>query len=133
MIVGVLMKIQQVKRIAYGNIASLKHTNFVVSNCGFFISHEVPFFGASPDAIISCSCCSLDGASDSHGVEIKYPYCCIEKFFTEKATDSNIFCLERVDGKLSLKHNHAYYYQMQLQMKCCNVKYGDFVVWMVPL
>ena len=39
------------------------------------------------------------------------------------------FCLENVDGSISLKRNHAYYYQIQLQMKICEVEYCDFVVW----
>ena len=39
------------------------------------------------------------------------------------------FCLENVDGSLLLKRNHAYYYQIQLQMKICEVEYCDFVFW----
>ena len=30
---------------------------------------------------------------------------------------------------LSLKKDHAYYYQIQLQMKICEVEYCDFIVW----
>ena len=43
-------------------------------------------------------------------------------------TDSN-FCLEEVTGKMLLKHDHAYYYQMQLQMKLCQTPHSDFIVW----
>ena len=37
------------------------------------------------------------------------------------------FCL--TEGNLLLKKDHAYYYQVQMQMKVCKVKYCDFVVW----
>ncbi len=33
------------------------------------------------------------------------------------------------EGQFYLQHKHAYYYQIQLQMKLCKVQYGDFVVW----
>lgn len=36
---------------------------------------------------------------------------------------------QKEDGTLELKKNHQYYYQVQLQMKLCNVEYCDFVAW----
>ena len=30
---------------------------------------------------------------------------------------------------LSLKENHDYYYQIETQMLCVDVEFGDFVVW----
>ena len=33
------------------------------------------------------------------------------------------------DETWSLKCNHAYYYQVQLQLHMCNMSYVDFVVW----
>ena len=36
---------------------------------------------------------------------------------------------QKEDGTLELKQNHQYYYQVQLQMKLCNVEYCDFVAW----
>ena len=33
------------------------------------------------------------------------------------------------DGKWTLKQDHAYYYQVQLQLHICDVNYADFVVW----
>ena len=41
----------------------------------------------------------------------------------------NSFCLEEDTGDLRLKEDRAYYYQMQLQMKICQVKCADFVLW----
>ena len=43
--------------------------------------------------------------------------------------DQHDFCLASVDGSVSLKKDHAYYYQIQLQMKICEVEYCNFVVW----
>ena len=42
--------------------------------------------------------------------------------------DKNSF-LELVDGKHHLKKTHAYYHQVQAQMKLCKTLYCDFVVW----
>ena len=40
------------------------------------------------------------------------------------------FCLERLsDGSLSLKPEHPYYYQCQLQLLVTDQSYCDFVVW----
>ena len=41
------------------------HEGFTISGCGFFVSVEYPFLGASPGALIQCTCCG-EGA-----VEIK--------------------------------------------------------------
>ena len=42
------------------------------------------------------------------------------------------FCLAfhpSSDNQFSLLTNHSYYYQVQLQMKLCDVAYCDFVIW----
>ena len=115
---------EDVARKNYKRNMSLKHTDVQIRQCGFFISNEHPFLGASPDGVMSCSCCS--GLTV---VEIKCPFCCRDKSFDEKAVEGS-FCLEQSpDGTLTLKHNHQYYYQIQLQMYCCNAAVGDFVVW----
>ena len=38
-------------------------------------------------------------------------------------------CLEKGNSGLRLNVDHAYYYQIQLQMKICQVEYVDFVLW----
>ena len=40
------------------------------------------------------------------------------------------FCMTKESGQWTLKRQHAYYYQVQLQMHVCRVAYADFVVWM---
>ena len=100
-----------------------KHSNFVLSPSGLVLSSEYPHFGASSDGIASCTCCA------KRVLEVKCPYSCKEKSFIEAVTTDSNFCLEEVTGKLLLKHDHAYYYQIQLQMKLCQTTHGDFIVW----
>ena len=37
--------------------------------------------------------------------------------------------IEMADGKMVLKKNHAYWYQIQTQMFCTGLKYAHFVCW----
>ena len=83
-----------------------------------------PHLGASPDGIVTCDCCGK-------GVlEIKCPYSCRGKAFSEAADQGKDFCLRKhADGHLQLIESHAYYYQVQAQLKLCeavyyNVEYG---------
>ena len=98
------------------------HESFFVIKCGLILHPSYPFFGASPDGIVNCSCC---GAGT---LEIKCPFRCRHQSF-EEAAENHSFCLEKENGTLKLKNDHAYYYQIQLQMKICQVQYCDFVVW----
>ena len=109
-------------RVKYFDDHSKTHSSLIIINCGLILHPLYPFFGASPDGIINCSCCS------SGVLEIKCAYQCKDKSINELVEERN-FCLENVDGSLSLKRNHAYYYQIQLRMKICEVEYCDFVVW----
>ena len=59
-------------------------------------------------------------------VEVKCPFSCRDKSFDEAVKDRE-FCLE--EDTFLLKQNHPYYFQVQLQMKLCKVKFCDFVVW----
>ena len=69
---------------------------------------------------MNCSCCG------SGVLEIKCPFCCKERSFEDVASQKS-FCLKD-KGDLRLKVDHAYYYQVQLQMKICHVEYSDFVL-----
>lgn len=81
-------------------------------------SVEHPYFGASPDEIVYCSCCGP-------GIcEVKVMACLVlvhDSFYCHKdddmetASDDKNFCLQKVDdGNLKLKTNHQYYYQVRL-------------------
>lgn len=78
--------------------------------------------GASPDGIVNCACCGKGS------LEIKCPYSCVDKSFLE-ATGEQRFFLELHDGMYRLKKDHAYYYQVQMQIKFLESSYCDFVVW----
>jgi hypothetical protein len=76
--------------------------------------------GASPDGLIMCNCCS-------QGVlEVKCPFSCTDKTFLEATSESSFF-LQNCDGNFSLKKDHAYYYQIQGQLKFCSTTYGDLL------
>ena len=53
------------------------HENVKTETCGLFLSENDPYLGASPDGLVSCSCCG-DGC-----IEIKYPYCHKDDFIFE--------------------------------------------------
>ena len=85
------------------------------------MDNERPFLGASPDGIISCVCCGK-------GVlEIKCPFS-IKEGLPENL-DKPDFFMTRQDDRWTLKRDHAYYYQIQLQLQVCQLHYCDFVVW----
>ncbi len=99
-----------------------KHANLTLSKNGLIISPSYPFMGASPDGIIECSCCG-------YGVlEIKCPYSCRDKTLQERVDESK-FYLSKIGGDLSLDVYHAYYFQVQLQLKLSGANYCDFAVW----
>ena len=110
-------------RDCYVEKVSENHSKFTVSDKRLVVHPNFPQFGTSPDGFINCDSCGCGV------VEIKCPYSCIGRSFLEASKDKS-FCLEVSDqGNLTLKRNHAYFDQLQLQMKLCNVEYGDLVLW----
>uniref|UniRef100_A0A3Q2FXY2 YqaJ viral recombinase domain-containing protein n=1 Tax=Cyprinodon variegatus TaxID=28743 RepID=A0A3Q2FXY2_CYPVA len=101
-----------------------QHCDFELSQSGFIINPKFPQVGASPDAIVLCTCCGKGC------VKIKCPFKYQDTTILEacKSGDKN-FCLEMVDGKLQLKKEHPYYKQVQTQIFVANAAYSDFVVW----
>lgn len=47
-----------IARKKYESIFVKTHHHFQVTDCGFFINIEFPFIGASPDGLVTCTCCS---------------------------------------------------------------------------
>ena len=89
----------------------LSHTDVMVGTAGFMISPLHPFIGASPDGYVSCSCCG------SVVIEIKCPFSVKDCSVNEAANSVAHFCLKKdVQGKIRLKRDHAYYYQVQMQL-----------------
>ena len=101
-----------------------RHTNLKIGHCGLVVNPCYPHLGASPDGIVNCDYCG-------NGVlEIKCPYSCRGKTFSEAADQGKDFCLQKdTDGHLQLIKSHAYYYQVQAQLKLCEAAYCDFVMW----
>ena len=109
-------------RMEYENRMCKKHVNFTMSKSGLIISPSYPLMGASPDGIIKCRCCG-------YGVlEIKCPYSCYEKTIRERIDESRFFLQEK-NGEILLDVYHAYYLQVQVQIKFSDAQYCDFVVW----
>ena len=88
-----------------------EHEDVKIKECGLIRSYKFSFLGATPDVIMSCSCCVHD-----YVIEIKCPFKCTKQTVMELATNDKSFCLEFKDGKYFLKERHTYYYQVQLQM-----------------
>ena len=109
---------------AYEAIITTSNANVTVSHSpGLHINPRYPHLGASPDAIIDCSC-------PGRGiVEVKCSYC--KRGSTmEDAADEPKFCLQKnSDGVLCLKSTHQYYYQVQAQLFVSGLPCCDFVVF----
>ena len=93
-------------------------TGMAVEKAGLFISKCEPYLAASPDGvcldrIVEVKCPFKKGVRESGSVLTSgYPPLC---------TDEN--------GEASLRTNHPYYYQVQLQMFCAQQAMCDFVVY----
>ncbi|XP_068686439.1 uncharacterized protein [Montipora foliosa] len=81
------------------------HENFQIFDSGLWINKDFPYFGASPDGIVSCDCCGIGLC------EIKCPFCHKDSMLDSLSSKNNS-CL--VDGPLgpALDHRHAYFYQL---------------------
>lgn len=96
--------------------------NFVCNDSGLKISTELLFLAASPDGIITCTCCKK-------GVlEIKCPFNGREDCARVLATQESS-CITIVDRTVKLKQHHPCYYQIQMQMFVCDVNYCEFALW----
>ena len=114
---------EKIAREAYFQKVAKSHLNLTITEKGLVIHPEYPHLGASPDGYIECHCCGCGV------IEIKCPFSCRDHSFLE-AIGENRFCLESSEnGSYILKRQHPYFYQVQLQMKMCDVKFCDFIVW----
>ena len=94
------------------------HVNFKIEQAGLFY----PNLGASPDGLVSCTCCGKGV------IEIKCPYS-IRDRDPAAAVDTANFYLEHSEGGIKHSKTHAYYYQIQSQLAICDRPYCDFVCW----
>jgi len=96
-----------------------RHRQLKVDRCGLFVCSDVPYIGASPDRLVSCSCCG-DGL-----LEVKCPYSCAGKPPSHEVLDY----LEDNDDLVKLKMSHSYYFQVQGQLAMTDRDYCDFFVF----
>ena len=85
----------------------------VCSLCGFVDDKTLPWLGASPDSLI-------------HDSTVHTPSEITQQM---RLVMTRIFFLSKVDGKVLLKQNHSYYYQVQGCLATLALKWSDFVVF----
>ena len=104
-------KDEKVARDILSEYLSNIHENISVRYSGLFRSDVYLYLGASLDRILECYCCETIFV-----IEIKFPIKVTKMPLTELATSDESFCMEYVNDEYILKKDHAYYYQVQLQM-----------------
>ena len=91
---------------------------------GFVVNPEYPWLGASPDFLIGDS-----KEASPYGIgEVKCPFSKREMTIEEACATDKTFYLTFCNGKVTLKQNHAYYYQVQGIMATLRTKWSDFIV-----
>lgn len=104
-------------------MTALGHTNFKVTESGLMVSSKYPHIGASPDGIWSCDCCGT-------GIlEIKCPFKGKDKGIIAYANVRGSSIEQLNDGSFSLKKDHEYYFQVQMQLFVASFEIAHFVVW----
>lgn len=98
-----------------------KHQGFEVKKVGLVVNPKWPYFGASPDGMCNCECC------ESALLEVKCPYCVRDSVVSD-LTFKNSF-LKTIGDQLLLKTDHAYYYQIQMQLALTERNCCYLVVW----
>lgn len=83
------------------------HHSLKVLQSGLHVHPTHSCLGASPDGLVSCSCCGT-------GIlEVKCPFRTADA--DPKSADL-AFLTEHADGTLHLRHNHAYFTQVQVRI-----------------
>lgn len=101
------------------------HPNLRTIRAGFVIHEHKGWLGCSPDDWV------VDPDSeDPNGVaEYKCPYSAREMTPREACSSLKGFFCKLEDGKVALKRNHNYYYQVQGTMGITGIDWCDFTVW----
>jgi len=110
---------------AYVSQEKANGCNCEATEVGLLISSQKPYLGASLDRII------VDKSSNKKwGLEVKCPISKIG-LLVEEACKTKTFFLKasKSDGKISLKRNHNYFYQLQGQLFVSGLEFIDFVVY----
>ncbi|XP_048487174.1 uncharacterized protein LOC125490849 [Plutella xylostella] len=86
-----------------------------VQSCGFWISNEYPYIGASPDGLIG----------ELTVLEVKCPFSIKDEFISV----DNYKHIEFINNEYCLKQSSPYYFQIQTQLLVTGRKFCDFFVW----
>ena len=95
------------------------HKSMTMRKCGVYISCHYPYMCATPDRIIECKCCG------QRTLEVKHPRKAKGKSISDYLKCKGT-CLREVNGVVSLKENHDYYYQVQAQMLVTGLRASVF-------
>ena len=95
------------------------HEHVNVSECGMFVMREKVYIGASPDALVKCSCCE-EGL-----LEIKCP---LTVAHVDPSVQPPPYITTESDCYV-LKKEHPYYSQVIAQMGVTGRKWCDFFVY----
>lgn len=116
---------------SYKRLMASRQHDLNVEKCGLFVHPEMQYLAASPDGLAVCPC--IECQNKLIVLEVKCPYS-VRDGLESHVSLPNSFCLTLLDSEWILKKEHAYYYQIQLQMFVCKstaVKdvVCDFIVW----
>ena len=93
------------------------HANLELRTTGLHVNPRFPHLGASPDGLVSCSCCGKGL------LEIKCP------FSIRNGIPLEAPCLLPHENNYKLNRAHEYFYQVQGQLAVVERDYCDFVIW----
>ena len=109
-------------RERYGNEAKRKHDTFELKRTGLHVNPQFPHLGASPDGLISCSCCGKGL------LEIKCPYSKRDQHPRRVPSNDANFYIMSSGAAIHLSHKHNSYFQVQGHMAICDPPYTDCVL-----
>ena len=105
----------------FANIMKKTHKDFKAEECGLFLHFRFPFIGASPDRMLSCSCCPPSC------LEVKCPYSI--NYTSPDDPSVKLPYLLREGDKLQIIRKHKYFTQCLMQMAVTGCEKTYFVVW----
>ena len=112
---------EEVARKQYMN----EKNSFVLSKSGLVIDEQHGWLACTPDNLVT----DARNTNNPHGlVEYKCPYSARTTTIQEEALKKDFFA-NIINGKVTLKKSHKYYYQVQSQMAICRRAWCDFVIW----
>ncbi|XP_075528245.1 uncharacterized protein LOC142560203 [Dermacentor variabilis] len=105
--------LEPVAKEAYKN-QNTQHRGLQLQDCGLSILRGKPFIGASPDAIVTCECCS------PRLLEVKCPRS-LERFLQSEVVFDK--------GRMHLKQKSRYFCQTQVQMGVTDLPLTEVFVY----